>query len=127
MGAAWGLIHFVFEGTIVLAPVPLLLLWSTVVALTVVVGLLGSRSVLARTPLYAIRDTPYQVVNAGTCDLRQLATEAALEHVLSTWHNRQQLNDTLAKQLPNNSVAAIATACQHSTSRPWRAVCTPVR
>ena len=40
-------------------------------------------------------------VGNATCDLRQLSTEAALELVLSTWHHRQQLSDTLAKQLPN--------------------------
>lgn len=39
-------------------PVPLLAIWGTVVGLTVVVGLLGSRRLLARPPLAVLREVP---------------------------------------------------------------------
>ena len=56
IAGAWGLVRFVFEGTFSPSVPPLLLLWVGVVGLTVAVGLAGSRSVLRRTPLSALRD-----------------------------------------------------------------------
>ncbi len=52
----WGLVHFVFDGSFRPSVAPVLALWAGVASLTVVVGLAGSRSVLRRTPLAALRD-----------------------------------------------------------------------
>ena len=58
LGAAstWALVRFVFEGTYRPSLAPLAMLLLGVTALTVTVGLAGSRSVLRRTPLAAIRE-----------------------------------------------------------------------
>ncbi len=52
----WGLVHFVFDGDFRPSAAPVLALWAGVASLTVVVGLAGSRSVLRRTPLAALRE-----------------------------------------------------------------------
>ena len=53
--AAWALARWVFEGRFSPQPVPLASLALSVVALTVVVGLLNSREVIRRTPLEVLR------------------------------------------------------------------------
>jgi putative ABC transport system permease protein len=53
--AAWALARWVFEGRFSPQPVPLAMLVTGVVALTVVVGLLNSREVIRRTPLEVLR------------------------------------------------------------------------
>jgi len=53
--AAWGLVRFVFDGRFAWPVPPLAGLAAAVVLLTVAVGLLGSREVLRRTPLEALR------------------------------------------------------------------------
>ena len=59
---AWGasaiLVPQVFELEYQVHPVPLALIWTGVTALTVLVGILGSRSVLTRPPLAVLREVP---------------------------------------------------------------------
>ena len=53
--AGWGLVRFAFDGRFALPLPPLLTLAAGVVALTIVVGLLGSIEVLRRPPLEVLR------------------------------------------------------------------------
>lgn len=55
--ATWLLVPNVFEIDYAVRPGPILAIWSVVVSLTVVTGLLGSRDLLRRPPLPVLRDT----------------------------------------------------------------------
>ncbi|MEZ4417549.1 MAG: FtsX-like permease family protein [Gemmatimonadota bacterium] len=54
--ASAGVIHFVFEGPVVLSPRLALGVWAGATVLTVLVGMAGSRGVLSRTPLTVLRE-----------------------------------------------------------------------
>ena len=58
MLAAAVVVPSVFELTYVPSPGALAAIWAVVVALTVVVGLLGSRDLLRRAPLPVLREAP---------------------------------------------------------------------
>lgn len=54
--AAWALARFLFEGRFSLPLLPMTALTLSIIALTVIVGLLNSRDVVRRTPLEVLRD-----------------------------------------------------------------------
>jgi putative ABC transport system permease protein len=54
--AAWALARFMFEGRFSLPLLPMTALTVSIIALTVIVGLLNSRDVVRRTPLEVLRD-----------------------------------------------------------------------
>ena len=58
LGASAALARFVFEVQWAVYWAPLLGIWCAVAGMTVVVGLLGSRSLLARPPLPVLREAP---------------------------------------------------------------------
>ncbi len=55
-GGAWGLVHFVFEGTFRPAVAPALGIAALMMAITVTIGLLTGREVFRATPMEAIRE-----------------------------------------------------------------------
>jgi len=58
LGASAALARFVFEVPWGVHGLPLLGIWGAVAGMTVVVGLLGSRSLLVRPPLPVLREAP---------------------------------------------------------------------
>jgi putative ABC transport system permease protein len=54
--AGWALSRFVFDGNFSLPVLPMTGLTLSIVALTVVVGLVNSRDVVRRTPLEVLRE-----------------------------------------------------------------------
>lgn len=54
---AWGLVHFVFEGTFAPALLPAAMIAVAMMALAIAIGLLTSRDVFRETPMAALRDS----------------------------------------------------------------------
>ena len=54
---AWGLVHFVFDGTFAPALLPAAMIAVAMMALAITIGLLTSRDVFRETPMAALRDS----------------------------------------------------------------------
>jgi putative ABC transport system permease protein len=54
---AWGLVHFVFDGTFAPALLPAAMIAVAMMALAIAIGLLTSRDVFRETPMAALRDS----------------------------------------------------------------------
>ena len=57
VGGAWAVMHYIFEGPFVPTVLPLATLAAGLVAITVAVGLSGSRDVFAATPMAALQES----------------------------------------------------------------------
>ena len=53
---AWGLVHFVFDGTFAPALLPAAMIAVAMMVLAITIGLLTSRDVFRETPMAALRD-----------------------------------------------------------------------
>jgi putative ABC transport system permease protein len=56
IGGAWGLVHFVFDGTFTPVALPAIAIALLMITLTVSIGLLTGREVFAETPMAALRE-----------------------------------------------------------------------
>lgn len=56
VGGAWAAMHFVFDATFALTPLPLVIVAAATMLLTVVIGLFAARNVFAETPMAALRE-----------------------------------------------------------------------
>jgi len=57
VAAAWALVHFAFDASFTPSAAPALAVAGITAALTILIGVLGSRDVFAETPMAALRDT----------------------------------------------------------------------